>query len=87
MDAVKGRRFRLTVSLDAECHAFVEKFIRVGFFASRDQMIAAALDALARDIETSARKAALAEGLPDAEDASLEQLADMLGASDRRREN
>ena len=87
MDASEDRPFRLTVSLDAECHAFVEKFIRVGFFASRDDMIAAALDALARDIEASARNAALAEGLPDADNASLEELADMLGESDRRRAN
>jgi hypothetical protein len=50
-------------------------------------MIAAALDALARDMEASARKAALEEGLPDAEEASLEELADMLGQADRRRQN
>lgn len=87
MNAVKDGRFRLSVSLDAVCHVFIEKFIDAGFFESRDEMIEAALDALARDIEANARRTAMEEGLPNAEDASLAELADMLGQSGRWREN
>jgi len=50
-------------------------------------LIQLALEALSREIEGSAREAAIEEGLPNAEEASLEELADMLDESERRREN
>lgn len=76
-------RFCLSIRLDAESFAFVQRFMAAGVFESHDEMIAAALRALASAIETSARRAAVGLGCPGAEEASLEELADMLGRSER----
>lgn len=84
MDA-PARRRRITISLSADSYAFVEKLIGAGFAESHDELIQAALEALSHEIEMSARSAALEDGCPNAEDASLEELADMLGQSDRRK--
>jgi Arc/MetJ-type ribon-helix-helix transcriptional regulator len=78
---------RISIWLVTEYHAFVEKFMAAGTFESRDELFTAALDALAREIEASAREAAANEGHPNAEEASLEELADMLDQSGRWREN
>jgi Arc/MetJ-type ribon-helix-helix transcriptional regulator len=78
MDTSTHRRFRLSICLNAQSHAFVERFVTAGVFESPDEMIAAALDALSRAIEASARRAAIEQGCLGAQDASLEELADML---------
>ena len=70
MNASKPRR-RVSIWLDEEYYAFVEKFMMAGTFPSRDQLFEAALDALVREIEESAREAATKEGYLNAEDASL----------------
>lgn len=83
MDAPAHGR-RITIWLSAESYAFVEKLIEAGFAESHDELIQVALEALGNEIETSARNAALDEGCPNAEYASLEELADMLDDSDQR---
>ena len=75
---------RITIRLSAESYAFVEKLIEAGFAESHDGLIQVVLEALGNEIETSARNAALDEGCPNAEYASLEELADMLDESDQR---
>ena len=86
MDAPERGR-RISIWLDEDSYAFIERFLAVEFFESRDEMIAEALGALAREIEASARDAAIAEGCPNAEQANLEELTDMLGESRRWRGN
>jgi hypothetical protein len=78
MDTSAQGCFRLSILLDPESHAFVQRFVTAGVFESPDQMIAAALDALSRAIEASARRAAIEHGCVGAEEASLEELADLL---------
>jgi Arc/MetJ-type ribon-helix-helix transcriptional regulator len=80
-------RVRLSLRLDAESYAFVQRFMAAGVFESRDEMISAALQALARAIQTSARRAAVAHGCPGAEEASLAELADLLERSEQLRKN
>lgn len=87
MDASEHGRFRISISLDADSYAFVEKFMAAGVFESRDELFETALDALSREIEASAREAAVEEGCENANSASLEELADMLDRSGRWREN
>lgn len=86
MNASQPRR-RISIWLDTEYYAFVEKFMMAGTFESRDELFEAALDALIREIEACARQAAAEEGHQNAEDASLEELADMLDQSWRWREH
>jgi hypothetical protein len=86
MDAPAHGR-RITIWLSAESYAFVEKLIDAGFAESHDGLIQIALEALGNEIETSARNAALEEGCPNAEYASLEELADMLDQSEQRQDN
>ena len=86
MDAPAHGR-RITIWLSAESYAFVEKLIDAGFAESHDGLIQVALEALGQEIETSARTAALEEGCPNAEYASLEELADMLDQSEQRQDN
>jgi hypothetical protein len=83
MDAPAHGR-RITIWLSAESYAFVEKLIEAGFAESHDGLIQVALEALGHEIETSARNAALEEGCPNAEYASLGELADMLDESEKR---
>jgi Arc/MetJ-type ribon-helix-helix transcriptional regulator len=87
MDTSTHGRFRLSICLNAESHAFVERFVTAGAFESADEMIAAALDALSRAIEASARRTAIERGCLGAHDASLEELADMLEGPGSRRNN
>lgn len=87
MDATEQGGFRLSIFLDADCYAFVERFVTVGVFDSPDEMIAAALGALSDTILASARRAAIQQGCLGAEEASLEELADMLGGFGSRRNN
>jgi hypothetical protein len=81
------RHTRIEIALDPEYHAFVEKMMSAGICASRDALFEMALDALARDMEAHARAAATLEGFPNAENASLEELADALYALEDRRTN
>lgn len=67
--------------------SFVERFMAAGVFASRDEMIATALHELARAIEASARRAAAEQGCSQAQEASLEELVDLLDQSARMRES
>ena len=87
MDAPNHGRFQLSIVLDAQSHAFIEQFLDAGIFESPDEMIAAALDALFRIIEASARRAAIQQGWLDAEQASLEEIADMLEEVGSRRDH
>lgn len=87
MDTSEDGRFPLSITLDPDSYAFVERFMAAGVFASRNELFEAALGALAHAIEASARKAAAAEGYPESDEASLEELADVLDRSSRRREN
>jgi hypothetical protein len=80
MDALEQGGLCLSIWLDTDHYVFVQRFVAAGVFASPDEMIATALDALARPIEASARRAATAHGSLAAEEAGLEQLADMLDA-------
>jgi Arc/MetJ-type ribon-helix-helix transcriptional regulator len=76
-------RVRISIELDADYHAFVERFITAGACASRDELFQRALDALAREMEGNARAIALAEGISDAGALGLEELADTLGPGSR----
>ena len=65
----------------------MQRFVAAGVFESPSEMIAEALRALADAIETSARRAAGRQGCPGAEEASLDELADVLEQSELRRKN
>jgi Arc/MetJ-type ribon-helix-helix transcriptional regulator len=77
-------RVRISVELDADYHAFVERFINAGVCASRDEIFQSALDALAREMESDVRAIALAAGIADAGALELEELANALGALNDR---
>lgn len=87
MDALEQGRFRLSIFLDEQSHAFVERFVAAGVFESPDEMIAAALDALCRAIEASARRAVIQQECLGAQQSSIEELADMLDGFDSRPDN
>ena len=86
MDAPEHRR-RISISLDADSYAFVERFLAAGVVESPDELFRVALDALCREMEACARKVAIEEGCPNAESASLDELADVLDRSGRWRDN
>jgi Arc/MetJ-type ribon-helix-helix transcriptional regulator len=77
-------RVRISIELDADYYAFVERFITAGACASHDEFFQSAFDALAREMESHARAIALAEGISDAGAIGLAELAVLLSAVDRR---
>jgi hypothetical protein len=77
-------RVLISIELDADYHAFVEQFMAAGMCASRNEFFQLALDALAREIEASARAVASDEGISDADTGGLAELADALGALNRQ---